>query len=1516
MSKKVFFLILSVILIGFGFFFVLNNKNEDKEIIINSSNTELKIGSSYNINKSIDGETDGLEYYSENSDIAEIDNEGLIIAKKEGTTNIIIKNGNKKVKIRIDVKGDSNIKVDSIKLESCPESIKVGEKLTLKYSISPSNATNKRIIIRTSNNNIRAISSNSIQGISPGETMVSVKTISEGKSDFCLIKVVEKQQEKNTDEQNNKINSTPSTNRVYPTSQPKTIMTRSDTIEQENVRNIVLDKYDVKIKEGETTNLKYTIYPETAKNKTVSLKTENKNVATIDKKGIIKGINKGETKIIVTTEDGNYQAVCNVTVTKQEIKASRIVTEKQSYQIEKGNVKELNAIVEPKEATNKALKYRSSDNNIAVVDDNGVVYGVNPGTATVTISNKDVEKNIEIIVKEPYIVNLDKPDMSLLVGQKDRIRLINQYGEEIEANVKWSSSDDKIATVDKKGNVEAKSKGECVIVANYNNELIMSYVEVKEKEKEKIELNNSKYTLTEGQTYKLNATTNYETEITWQSTDPSIATVASDGTVTGIKEGKTEIIAKTSNGLEAKSIITVIKLNIEVKSIKLDKESISVLSESSTKLNATIEPSNATNKEITWQSTDPSIATVASDGTITTYKEGNVTVTASIGDKSASCKVYVVKPKKEQPEDNPIEKTLTINHSKYTLYEKGSFKLEGTVTPVGNDPITYSSTNIVVATVASDGTVTGLKEGTAEIIVKSNDLEKKCVVTVIKQASTPEAKPVVEERIKATQSKYDLNIGEIAKVDIVNQDNISVIGSTTIKNSNSSVASIDQAGNIKALSKGNTTIAFIKGNTTVYVYVTVKEIEVSSIKLNKTTETVDIKDTKTVQVQATVEPANATNKEVTWRSSNTNVATVSNSGLVTFKQTGSVIIYVTSNNGKVTTSCQFNIIDRVKQITIKNDNPMVIKIGESKTLEINEKIDRIVNWSIGGSGAIAIAQNQITGVKAGIETVTAQIDDARATVKVIVENLTLTGSNKMFIGDKQTLTATVEPMEAVNKSITYKSSNEKIATVDTKGVVTAKAQGTVTITASTKTQSKTINITVNPIAVQSIKLNKTNVILSSYNPVQLESTITPSNATNQNITWKSSDTSIATVTSYGKVDFKSPGVVTITATTADGNKQASCKFTILKDYKAAVVPGSSQKYVLTHLDSQELKDSSGTRHRLQQFDMLYNSNFSVNSVFYAFPEGKEYEKTYKMYFTQKDVSKGKVRTISYANGGHGAAFDILKIQDGIVSVYTDTAGTVNSGVNNSGEGLKVGLLNLNFKGQTWGTYVSYSDSNSSQSFTLDFGCYNTKTNTYNYGTECYNNHSTYNQLKDGYKSMITLTSYDDENNLMAFWSNNRQTVTVYRYSDLYQIINSGTKNVKLKDGYQDGISVNVSGQNIKPIFIFNTDDFAGIYRQGFAIHRGVIYGLWGKPKENEEIVNDLSWYIRGYDIRTGEVVYEKDIAYGNVSDAVSSFDEVEPEGMQVITNPNNDNAYVHFGIARIIKGKKSFSSVYRINGAS
>jgi uncharacterized protein (TIGR02145 family) len=148
-------------------------------------------------------------------------------------------------------------------------------------------------------------------------------------------------------------------------------------------------------------------------------------------------------------------------------------------------------------------------------------------------------------------------------------------------------------------------------------------------------------------------------------------------------------------------------------------------------------------------------------------------------------------------------------------------------------------------------------------------------------------------------------------------------------------------------------------------------------------------------------------------------------------------------------------------------------------------------------------------------------------------------------GDSETLTATVAPETATNKAVTWTSSDNTVASVDSNGLVIALKDGSTTITVTTADGAKTADCAVTvSVAVTGVTLNKSTLLLTLGATETLTATVAPETATNKAVTWSTGDSTTATVSADGLVTAVKEGTVTITVTTADGSFTADCVVTI------------------------------------------------------------------------------------------------------------------------------------------------------------------------------------------------------------------------------------------------------------------------------------------------------------------------------------------------------------------------------------
>ena len=256
---------------------------------------------------------------------------------------------------------------------------------------------------------------------------------------------------------------------------------------------------------------------------------------------------------------------------------------------------------------------------------------------------------------------------------------------------------------------------------------------------EKVSLNKSATTLTEGESETLTATitpsnATGDKTVKWSSSNEAVATVDSNGKVTAKKAGTAVITATSSNGKTAGCTVTVKQKEIAITGISLNKSTTSLTEGESETLTATITPSNATgDKTVKWSSSNEAVAAVDSNGKVTAKKAGTAVITATSSNrKTASCTVTV--------KQKEIAITgISLNKSTTSITEGESETLTATITPsnaTGDKTVKWSSSNAEVAAVDSNGKVTAKKAGTAVITATSSNRKTASCTVTVKQKDT------------------------------------------------------------------------------------------------------------------------------------------------------------------------------------------------------------------------------------------------------------------------------------------------------------------------------------------------------------------------------------------------------------------------------------------------------------------------------------------------------------------------------------------------------------------------------------------------------------------------------------------------------------------------------------------------------------------------------------------------------------------------------------------------------------
>ncbi len=405
------------------------------------------------------------------------------------------------------------------------------------------------------------------------------------------------------------------------------------------------------------------------------------------------------------------------------------------------------------------------------------------------------------------------------------------------------------------------------------------------------------------------------------------------------------------------------------------------------------------------------------------------------------------------------------------------------------------------------------------------------------------------------------------------------------RSSNESVAVISDKGVITGKGIGSAVITvYVKnvGSTTMTINVVEKpttDIPVKGVSISP--NSLSMSKGGKASLKAIFNPSDATNKKVTWSSSNESIATVSSNGVVTAKSVGTTTITVKTNDGGYKATTKVTVKSDtipVTGISVTPSNLTMIK-GKSSTLTAtvspSNATNKSVLWTSSNESIATVDSNgKVTAKGVGTTTIVAKTSDGgykgvvNITVKsdvIPVTGVTISPKNIfMKKGATVLVSSTITPSNATNKKVTYKSSNTSVAIVDSSGIVKGVGVGSATITVTTasggKTDTAKVTVTNNSIDVTGVSLNKTSLTLDQGATSTLTATVTPSNATNKAVTWSSSNSSIATVDSNGKITAKKGGTAIITVTTSDGGYKANCSVTVKAKHGWYTINGNRYYY--------------------------------------------------------------------------------------------------------------------------------------------------------------------------------------------------------------------------------------------------------------------------------------------------------------------------------------------------------------------
>ena len=624
--------------------------------------------------------------------------------------------------------------------------------------------------------------------------------------------------------------------------------------------------------------------------------------------------------------------------------------------------------------------------------------------------------------------------------------------------------------------------------------------------------------------------------VRWFTSDSTVAAVGPDGLVEARKEGEAEITV-LSGGERASCHAVVLKRIIPVESVRLDRESLHLTKGETFLLTATLLPETATDRVVSWMSSDETIVSVGEDGLLTALAGGSVTVTASAGKESARCEVFVTVP----------VQGLLLTPETLSLTVGDTASLTAAVQPADatEAALAWSSSDSRVASVDSLGGVTARGPGVAEVSVACGAFRAVSRVAV-------SARVVPVDAVGLSLQVLSLEEGGSARLQAVVTPSDATDAALSWSSSDSRVAVVDSSGTVTALREGTAEVTASAGGKKAACMVAVRKKVIPVETVTISADSLAHVKGKSVWLTARVSPENATYGQVEWTSSSSETVSVERNGKVTALSGGDAV--VTASAGGKQASCHVHVDVPVK--TIRLDRTLLTMYEKEEavltaTVSPADATDAEVSWTSTEPSVVEVSSSgRILALKAGTAKVRASAGGKTATCTVTVVRKVIPVASvsldkteiELKPGESEALQAEVLPADATDGTVLWKSWDPTVATVNNQGIVKAKEVGTATIVASAGGVSALCKVTVIREAA-SVRLNLSSADLVAGSSVRLQVYPEPTGTVLRTAPrWTSSRPSVATVTADGVVTAVQPGQAVVTATA--GRHSASCAITV------------------------------------------------------------------------------------------------------------------------------------------------------------------------------------------------------------------------------------------------------------------------------------------------------------------------------------------------------------------------------------
>lgn len=931
------------------------------------------------------------------------------------------------------------------------------------------------------------------------------------------------------------------------------------------VGSVAVSPRSVNLAAGESLQLTAVVQDtrgDTVAGRALKWSTERPAIATVSDTGMLTAIAPGE--VVITAACEGQTGACQITVTPVPVGA--VVVSPPNGSLMTGSTLQLTATLKDSQnkiITGRPIAWSSSAPALASVSETGMVSGAIAGSAKITASCEGKSGSCSITVTEAPVatVAIAPATVTLESGEKQELKatVTDATGKSINRPVHWSSRNPAIASVSASGQVSAIGVGSAEIVASCEGKSGSASVTVHPVAVAKVVITSQADSLKVGESIRLSAAAQdasgrkLDRPITWSSGVPAVAGITPAGQVTALQEGSAGITAECE-GKRAGLVLKVIAVpapppRVEPPKPEPPKPAPPVAEIATEKL-----PAQPVAKP---KAPEP---VPHAEPVVREKKSSKLPLVIAVAVVLLGLGIWKFGPF-GKPKSNggaavtlvavPASQTLTVGDS---LAMGAQFMDAGGNEAAGDRGVTWTSDNPGVAVIAGNY-VKAVGGGTATIIGESEGLRGTAIITV-SGAPVPGRTPVATVVLGSVTR--GLTDGESIQLNGSTRDDKggALEGRTIIwTSSNPAIIEVSATGLAVAKGEGSATITATSEGKSATVTLNVTPAAIAAVSVTPSRISLEVGETVKLAAEARDARGNVLGQRpLAWSSDRTGVATVSSDGTITGVANGNATITVESG-GKRGTAAVTVVTNRVDVAAISIDPASgQLSVGERLQLDAQLKDarggpirDRTPSWTSSNPEVATVSPNgSVTAVGPGSATITASSDNQRATARIDVAAAPVgtivltTPPSTLQIGETFQLGGTVRDARGgllLDRTVSWSSSNARVATVSLSGLVTAVAQGSARITGTVEGKSASVNITVPAPAavVTTIAMSPGSASLEVGETLQLSATAQDQRgaAMERPVTWTSSNGGIASVSRSGLVTAIAAGSAVITAS-SDG----------------------------------------------------------------------------------------------------------------------------------------------------------------------------------------------------------------------------------------------------------------------------------------------------------------------------------------------------------------------------------------------